>query len=376
MVLALSRGSYEVCTQSFWQLIPYGNHCQSFPETSVVPPWLLFWVFLLFQTWNIRLHLRPRVLGFPLTFFSFGGETDSWCGLVLTFLQPWGMAFPSSLACWYIRGFRICLFTMSFVQHILEDEWWPSNPIFSDHMWSYLFRIPSSIARVFLDYNSHETNPWSYSLHLPTNDPCVRSSHWMRTIWKRPLLSFPTQPVWEVCFLVSSPCAMWTGLHVCVSMGPHEVLAKLGFSWSSVLTSTLISCYSREQNLLCYRQMDCHGACLVHRGSSKSLGPNFPGLLSTVKHAVRTMACRMGVGDQDMIAQSKAWGFAEDSQLEEGCRLSASIWLGPYWEWIFTLLLLPVSLLILLILSHPEAPQTSWAPCWRWLQVLSCSWKV
>lgn len=39
---------------------------------------------------------------------------------------------------------------------------------------------------------------------------------------------------------------------------------------------------------------------------SKSLGPNFPGLLSTVKHDVRTMACRMGIGDQDMIAQSKA----------------------------------------------------------------------
>lgn len=60
---------------------------------------------------------------------------------------------------------------------------------------------------------------------------------------------------------------------------------------------------------------------LVHRGSSKSLGPNFPGLLSTVKRDVRTMACRMGVGDQDMIAPTKARGFAEDSQLEEGCPL-------------------------------------------------------
>lgn len=45
---------------------------------------------------------------------------------------------------------------------------------------------------------------------------------------------------------------------------------------------------------------------LVHRGSSKSLGPNFPGLLSTVKRDVRTMAGRMGVGDQDMIVQTKA----------------------------------------------------------------------
>lgn len=54
----------------------YGNHCQSFPETAVILPWLLFWAVLFFLTWNIRLHSKPRVLGFPLAFF-FGGEADS-----------------------------------------------------------------------------------------------------------------------------------------------------------------------------------------------------------------------------------------------------------------------------------------------------------